>query len=134
MRYITLTEEEQQQLEDLQKTSANFVVRARCLCLLLSNKGNSMAEVSRLVNVHWHTVERLFNKWNVADGESKLLALYSAKGQGAKIKLLAVAELLPDLVEKHNRNLKPVLDILEKEHSIKVSKVTLLNFLKGARL
>lgn len=88
MRYVSLVDEGRHDLENLHKTSSNSVVRARCLCLLLSDKGNSMAQVSRLLNIHWHRVERLFNKWDAADAEDRLSALYSAKGQGAKIKLL----------------------------------------------
>jgi|UPI00037E16E0 transposase len=66
--------------------------------------------------------------------ENKLSTLSIAPGRGAKVKLEPVAELLPALVEKYSRNLKPILDVLEKEHSIQVSKVTLKNFLKGVGL
>ncbi len=134
MRQLTLSIEEQQKVENLYNTSPNRVVRERCLCILLSNQGNSMTKVSKTVNVSWRTVVRLLNKWDALDSNQKLTALYTAKGQGAKVKLKPVADLLPDLVEAHNRNLNPVLDILEKEHSIKVCKLTLQNFLKGAGL
>jgi len=134
MRQLTLSIEEQQKVENLYNTSPNRVVRERCLCILLSNQGNSMTKVSKTVNVSWRTVVRLLNKWDALDSNQKLTALYTAKGQGAKVKLKPVADLLPDLVEAHNRNLNPVLDILEKEHSIKVCKLTLQNFLKGAWL
>jgi len=134
MRQLTLSIEEQQKVENLYNTSPNRVVRERCLCILLSNQGNSMTKVSKAVNVSWRTVVRLLNKWDALDSNQKLTALYTAKGQGAKVKLKPVADLLPDLVEAHNRNLNPVLDILEKEHSIKVCKLTLQNFLKGAGL
>jgi len=134
MRQLTLSIEEQQKVENLYNTSPNRVVRERCLCILLSNQGNSMTKVSKTVNVSWRTVVRLLNKWDALDSNQKLTALYTAKGQGAKVKLKPVADLLPGLVEAHNRNLNPVLDILEKEHSIKVCKLTLQNFLKGAGL
>jgi transposase len=134
MRYITLNEAEKQELENLHKTSNNFVVRERCLCLLLSAKGNSMVSVASLMNINKQTVRRLVHKWDESDTSDKFSALYSAKGQGAKMKLDPVSELLPELVEKHSRNLKPILAVLENEHSIKVSKQTLQNFLKGAGL
>lgn len=86
------------------------------------------------MNVHWHTVDRLFNKWNDADSDEKFSALHSASGQGAKIKLKPVAVRLPELVEKHSRNLKLILDTLEEGHNIKVGKITLQNFLKPAGL
>jgi len=134
MRQLTLSAEDKQNIENLYKTSPNSVVRERCLCILLSNKGNSMTKVAKIVGVNWRTISRLLNKWDILDSEQKLLALYSAKGQGAKLKLKSVADLLPHLVEEHNRNLNPILDILEKEHSINVCKLTLQNFLKDAGL
>ena len=134
MRHITLTETETAQLEDLYKNCPNSVVRQRSLCILLSSKGYSMLEVSIMLDIHRHTVRRLANKWDRASDEDKLLVLYTAKGQGAKLKLESVAELLPSLVERHNRNLKPILDTLEKDHGIKVCKQTLRNFLKGTGL
>lgn len=134
MSCIRLTEAERQELENLHKTCLSFVVRERCFSLLLSDKGNSVTQVSRLTNRHRHTVEKLFSRWSDAPAHERLTNLFSAKGQGAKIKLKPVAELLPDLVEQHSRNLKPIFAVLEKEHSIKVSKKTLQNFLKGSRL
>jgi len=134
MRQLTLLEKEKQSIENLYKTSPNSVVRERCLCILLSNQGNSMSKVAKIVGVNWRTISRLLNKWDALDADKKPLALYSSKGQGAKLKLKPVADLLPDLVEEHNRNLNPILDILEKEHSINVCKLTLQNFLKDAGL
>jgi len=134
MRRLTLTEQEKQKIEDLYKTSPNSVVRERCLCILLSNQGNSMSKVAEIVCLSWRTISRLLNKWDALDSDQKLSALYSAKGQGAKLKLKPVADLLPDLVQEHSRNLNPILDILAKEHSINVCKLTLQNFLKDAGL
>lgn len=134
MRQLTITEEQKQKVEDLYKTSPNSVVRERCLCIMLSNQGNSMSKVAEIASVSWRTIFRLLNKWDALDSDQKMLALYSAKGQGAKLKLEPVADLLPNLVEEHSRNLNPILDILEKEHSINVCKLTLQNFLKDAGL
>lgn len=134
MRHIRLAEEEKLQMDDLQKNSPSFVIRRRCLSLLLSDNGHSITQVSRMLNVHRHTVERLINKWSTSNVDQKLSLLYSAKGQGAKVKLEPVADILAGLIEQHNRNLKPILDILEKEHSIKVCKSTLQRFFKGIGL
>jgi len=134
MRYVKLTEEEKQQLESLYKTSSNAVIRQRCLCLLLSNKCNSIIQVSELLSISRRTVMRLIAKWDKFSSENKLLSLYSLKGQGAKVKLKPVVDILSTLLKQHNRNLKPILDVLEKEHSIKVCKYTLQTFLKGIGL
>lgn len=134
MRYIRLTEVEKQVVVDLQKMSANSVVRERCLWLLLSDRGNSMSEVARVTQTNWLRIVRLFNAWDKAIGEDKFSVLSIAAGRGAKVKLQPYIQELKVLVEEHNRNVKPILKILEKEHSIKVSKLTLLNFLKGTGL
>lgn len=134
MRYISLTEEEKHQLTVLQKASGNSVVRERSLCLLLSDKRFNVKEIASLTNLCRQTISTLLTTWESALPENKLSTLCIAPGRGAKVKLEPVAGLLPDLVEKHSRNLKPILDALQKEHSIQVSKVTLQSFFKGAGL
>jgi transposase len=134
MRQVRLTENEQFQLEKLQKQSANSVIYRRCLCLLLSNKGNSLIAISSLLNIHWNTVSRLLDRWEKTCSEDRFSALYSFKGQGAKAKLSPVADILPALIERHSRNLKPILEKLEKKHLIQVCKLTLQTFLKGTGL
>ncbi|MEN9917863.1 MAG: hypothetical protein RL662_299, partial [Bacteroidota bacterium] len=122
MRYISLTEEEKHQLTELQKASGNSVVRERSLCLLLSDKRFNIKEIVSLTNLCRQTISTLLTTWESALPENKLSTLSIAPGRGAKVKLEPVAGLLPDLVEKHSRNLKPILDALQKEHSIQVSK------------
>lgn len=128
IRFIRLTEEEKDYLEDLYKTSPNHVTRERCQCLLLSNQGHHMSEISRLLNINWLKIVRLFNSWESAQDKYKTLSISS--GRGAKVKLASVKELLPDLVKKHSRNLNPILEELETKHDIRVCKLTLQNFLK----
>ncbi|MFR9553413.1 MAG: helix-turn-helix domain-containing protein [Rikenellaceae bacterium] len=134
MRYIILSENEKEQLEELYKDSDSWVIRRRCQALLLSNNGHSLAEVAKLLNIHWNTVSRLIDRWESNDADNRLSVLSTNVGQGAKLKLNPVIDILPGLVEKHDRNLKPILEILEKEHSIKVCKFTLQSFLKGTGL
>ncbi|MFR9574352.1 MAG: helix-turn-helix domain-containing protein, partial [Rikenellaceae bacterium] len=124
MRYIILSENEKEQLEELYKDSDSWVIRRRCQALLLSNNGHSLAEVAKLLNIHWNTVSRLIDRWESNDADNRLSVLSTNVGQGAKLKLNPVIDILPGLVEKHDRNLKPILEILEKEHSIKVCKFT----------
>ena len=132
MRYINLSEEEKEHLAKFQNTSKNSVVRQRSLCLLLSDKGFNIKEISYLTGLCRQTISTLLTAWESSSPENKFSTLRIAPGRGAKIKLKPVADLLPELVEKYSRNLKPILDVLEKEHSIQVSKVTLKSFLKGA--
>lgn len=128
MRYIDLTEAENQKLGELYKTSNNHVTRERCLCLLLSAKKHSMKEISRITGINWLKIVRLFNEWKQA--EDKYTTLSIAKGRGAKVKLESVKDILPALVDQHSRNLNPILDELKTKYNIRVCKLTLQNFLK----
>jgi len=134
MRHIRLTEEEKDELEALRKNSPNLVVRERSSMLLLSSNGLCVNEIALLFNHMRHTVSRVLSTWENRGNEPIVSVLSVKSGRGARAKLSPVAHLLPQLVENHNRNLKPVLAILEKDHKIKVSKQTLRNFLKGTGL
>jgi transposase len=132
MRVISLTEDERQELELLLKTSGNSVIRERCSMLMLSDNGLCVNKIAAITHHTRHTVSRFLNQWERRGAVPTLDVLSVAKGRGARIKLAPVKELLPELVEKHSRNLKPILAILEKEYSVTVSKQTLQNFLKEA--
>lgn len=134
MRFIVLTKLEREQLENIQKTSTNFIERSRCLQILLSDRKNSMAEVSRITKVDLQAVIRLFNAWDSASAENKMNTLSIASGRGPKVKLEQVRDKLPEMVEKHSRNLNPILHWLDIEYNIKICKQTLRTFLKDARL
>ncbi len=134
MRYIILTIEEREQLEHSYKTSTNFIERSRSFQILLSDKKKSMAEVSRITNIDIQAIVRLFNAWDSASAENKMSTLSIASGRGPKVKLEQVRDKLPEMVEKHCRNLKPILHWLDIEHDIKICKQTLRTFLKDDRL
>lgn len=134
MRYITLTAKEREKLEQTYKKSTNFIERSRCLQLLLSDKRNSMAEVSRQSNTDIQAIVRLFNAWESASEENKMKTLSVASGRGPKFKLEQVRDKLPEMVMKHSRNLNPIIHLLDIEHNIQIFKQTLQTFLKDARL
>jgi len=134
MRYVILTNKEREQLEHSYKTSTNFIERSRSLQLLLSDRKNSMAEVSRITKINSQAVVRLFNAWNSASAENKMNTLSIASGRGPKVKLEQVRDKLLEMVEKHSRNLNPVLHWLDIEYNIKICKQTLRTFLKDARI
>ena len=134
MRILILSKSEREKLEYLQKYSTNLVERNRSLTLLLSNKGNSMSTVAKLMNIHWLSVKRLLDSWERANEKNRFSVLRQAKGQGAKVKLSSIADQIPKLVENNNRNLNLVIEDIEKLYGIKVCKLTLQNFLKENRL
>ena len=128
MRYILLTDKEREQLEQTYKSSNNFIERSRSLQLLLSDKRNSMAEVSRQSNTDIQAVVRLFNAWDSASEENKMKTLSVASGRGPKFKLEQVRDKLPEMVVKHSRNLNPIIHWLDIEHNIRICKQTLQTF------
>jgi len=130
MRHVVLTKNEVKQLTDLQKHGKTSLERNRSMCLLLSNQKLSMSTVAKLTNVNRMTVVRLLDTWENSPAENRIDTLYRVAGQGAKMKLEAVREQIPELLENNNRNTKLVLEDLEKTYGIKVCKITLQNFLK----
>jgi len=132
MRFVSLSEEEKEELEKLYKTSSNSVVRNRSLSLLYSNERRSIKEVSELVHMSRRSIERLLNSWE--SSSNKFDALSIASGRGANLKLEPVRELLPVMIKQHARNLNPILEELAVKHNIQVCKLTLQNFLKDLGL
>ena len=128
MRIVELTEEENARLEHLYKTSNNVVIRRRSLSLLLSNDRHSIKSICSITHVERTTLYYLYNAWEAAQGEDKYTVLSIAEGRGAKVKLNAVKEQIKDMLREYNRNLNPILHLLETEHHIKVCKLTLQNF------
>jgi transposase len=131
MRFIKLTEEELNVVEKLYKTSENSVERERCMFLKLSAQKRSIMEITRIMGVKRLKISRFFDAWEKAHGlEEKKKTLRIKKGRGAKLKLEKVQDIVPSLVKEHHRNLNVVLNILEKEYHIHISKNTLKTFLK----
>jgi len=130
MRYIKLDLEEFQKLTELHKSSASETTRKRSNCLLLSHQKYTIIELSDLLNTSRRSIERWFNSWE----KNKYDSLEIAKGRGVKTKLKGLEKEIENELKQHSRNLKNVLDYIEKEHSIKICKKTLQNFLKDTGL
>ena len=103
--------------------------------LKLSGDKKSMMEISRIMKVGRLRVTLFFNAWESAKTlKVKQETLGVKKGRGAKLKLKIVADILPELVKENSRNLNVVLEILEREHQLKMTKQTLITFLKGTKI
>lgn len=126
MRYIKLNIEEIQKLKEIHKSSSNETSRKRSNCLLLSHQKYTIIELSKLLDISRRSIERWFNSWE----EKKYDSLEIAKGRGVKTKLKGLEKEIEKELKLHSRNLKNVLEYIEKEHSIKICKKTLQNFLK----
>ena len=130
MRYIKLNQEEIEKLTLIRKNSEKETSRKRSNCLLLSHQKYTIIELAKLLDISRRSIERLFNSWE----ENKYDSLVIAKGRGVKTKLKGLEKEIEKELERHSRNLKNVLEYIEKEHSIKICKKTLQNFLKDTGL
>ena len=129
MRYVTLKTEEIDALESKSKNSNN-TIRKRSQCLLLSNQGRTIIDLSSIFDVDRRTIERWFYKWK----KEGVNSLPITTGRGVKTRLRGLEEVISILLETHSRNLKNVLLHLEEKHNIRICKKTLQNFLKDTGL
>ena len=130
MRYVTLKTEEIIALELLYKSALDNSTRKRSHCLLLSHQKRKITDLSKVFGVNRRTIERWLDDW----AKSGLDSLPILPGRGVKTRLKGYEEVIETQLELHSRNVKNVLLHLEKEHSIKICKRTLQNFLKDTGL
>lgn len=130
MRYVSLSLEEIEVLESLQKNSTNNTVRERCRCLLLSYQKRTIIDLSSIFNVSRRTIERWLNKWELRGFDS----LAIEPGRGVKTRLKGFENEVSQQLELHNRNLKYVITYFNNQHQIIICKKTLQNFLKDTGL
>jgi len=130
MRYVTLKTEEIIALELLYKSAIDNSTRKRSHCLLLSHQKRKITDLSKVFGVNRRTIKRWLDDW----AKSGLYSLPISPGRGVKTRLKGYEEVIETQLELHSRNVKNVLLHLEKEHSIKICKRTLQNFLKDTGL
>lgn len=134
MKFIKLTEREKILLEQNSENENKRLAR-RCKAILLANKEiYSMQEISEMSGICRTSVYYTFREWEEFKEAKprkriKLLGqIYS--GRGAKSKLEPIKDKLPNLVKKYNRRTKKLLQIIEDNYGIQVTRVTLQNYLK----
>ncbi len=98
----------------------------RSHCLILSNKKVNINNLASIFNVSRRTIERWIVTWEL-HGEKSLKIQDS---RGAKLLLKGLEDKIQEQLVIHNRNIKNILDYLEKSHNISICKRTLQNFLK----
>lgn len=130
MRYVILETEQIIALELLYKSAVDNSTRKRSHCLLLSHQKRKITDLSKVFGVSRRTIERWFDDW----AKSGLDSLPILPGRGVKTRLKGYEKVIETQLELHSRNVKNVLLHLEKEHSIKICKKTLQNFLKDTGL
>lgn len=114
-RYVSLTDEEVQDLKGTDQMRVHPYFKNRCFCLLLSNRGWKINELADIFEVQEASIRRWFNAWE----SFKLEGIYIKKGRGRKPTLpisdpeivslveelitdqpLKVLTILPDISEK----------------------------------
>lgn len=134
MKHIELTEQEKILLIQSLKSDNECLVK-RCKAILLSNQEiYSMQEIAEKLGICRTSVHYIFKEWEQLKKykpKNKIEILSEiGEGRGAKSKLEPIKDKLPALVKKYNRRTKKLLQVIEENYEIKVTRVTLLNYLK----
>lgn len=138
MKYIKLTEREKTLLIQSLNSENERLVK-RCKAILLANQEiYSMQEIAEMLDICRTSVHYIFKEWEEFKEEKpkKRIRLLGQiyDGRGAKSKLEPIKDKLPDLVKKYNRRTKKLLQVIEENYGIKVTRVTFQNYLKKIRL
>lgn len=134
MKHIELTEGERTLLIQSLKSDNERLVK-RCKAILLANKEiYTMQEIAEELGICRTSVHYIFKEWEQLK-KYKLknrINIFSeiGEGRGAKSKLEPIKDKLPDLVKKYNWRTKKLLQIIEENYGIKVTRVTLQNYLR----
>jgi transposase len=129
MRFVRdLSEETQKILGRIYKQSQHHLVRQRAQCILLSFQGWTMPELIQLFGISRKTLHTWLTRWE----DERLAGLYDRAGRGRKPKLTdEQKQQVRAWVKAEPKNLKKVLDQIQAEWGIKVSKDTLKRVVKA---
>lgn len=130
MRNIDISESDLKILKKRFKNHKSPIIQKRLRILELSFQKKSMKEIAEELNIGRTTLYHFFETWDNASYADKQKILFVNEGRGAKHKLDPVKEILPSLVEKYNKNIKKILQVLEDEYDIQVCSQTLRKYLK----
>lgn len=122
-----LTSELESELQKIYSKDSRAHIRKRAHCILLSNKGFSVPDISTINDLSRNTLLRLIFRWNRIGIDS----LEDKKGKGRHPKLSAEQiEFAIGIIRDNPKNLKVAIEKLEEKFGIKVSKDTLKRILK----
>lgn len=134
MRFIELSDFEIESIKEQFKNHKSPVIQKRIHMLELSSQYKSMEEIAKELNISRTTVYHFFEAWENAEYKDKRKTLFIKEGRGAKPKLDSVKGELPILIEKYNRNIKKILQVLEDDYDIQVCSLTLHKYLNNQGL
>lgn len=126
-RYIKLEPSEIITLEEGYKNISHHQFKSRCHCLLLSNEGYDMANLSKIFGVTQPSITHWFDSWE----QKGIVGLQNKKGQGPKFILTQSDEAtIKAKVQASPQELKRVREELKEELKKEFSQKTLERFLK----
>lgn len=122
-----LSSETEKMLLRIYKDSKSPQVRRRAHCILLRFRGFGTEKLMIIFGVSRRTLQYWYKKWE----EEKLVGLYDQTGRGRKTKLKEEQrEQVREWVKQEPKNLKRVIEKIQKEWGVDVSKDTVKRILK----
>jgi transposase len=107
--------------------SKKHETRQKAQCILLSNKGFCINQLIVFFDVHLNTIYNWLDNWD----KEGMLSLYHKKGQGRKLLLENMKKQeIKDLVKENPKQLKKVISQIAEKHEVKISKRTLIRYIK----
>jgi transposase len=131
MRFIKLTDAELKTLQEGHKNGSQFQFRNRCFCLILSNQGKSVSELTEFFEVSRITIYSWFDAWH----KNGIVGLMNKPGRGRKSILSlqnpAHIKSVKAAIRKNPQSVKSVVAELESKIGSPMHPETLKRFLKN---
>ncbi|MGE5658162.1 MAG: helix-turn-helix domain-containing protein [Actinomycetota bacterium] len=122
-----LSSETEKMLLRIYKESKSPQVRRRADCILLRFRGFDTEKLMIIFGVSRRTLQYWYKKWE----EEKLVGLYDQMGRGRKTKLKEEQrEQVREWVKQEPKHLKRVIEKIQNEWGVDVSKDTVKRILK----
>jgi len=132
MRYIKLTKNEKNILDERMRSNISFREHQRIHCITLSSRGYKMNELSDIFEVDRDTIGHWFNSWEEEGIDG--LKDDPKNGRPRSLTEQESTEVI-QLVEENPRQLRRIIPLIEERFRKKVSKDTVKRTLKrGASL
>lgn len=126
MRFITLTEEEKRYLENIIVSDNRTRPIKRAQAILLSNKGENVQKISKLMDVAEYRIYQWFNRYK-DDGYD---GIYDKSGCGRKSLIKISSKEIVKEVVSETLSIKASCGILSKKLGIDLKPDTLKYFLR----
>jgi transposase len=131
MRFVKLTEPELLTLQEGHKNGSQFQFRNRCFCLILSNQGKSVIELTQFFEVSRITIYSWFDAWETGG----ICALMNKPGRGRK-PILSVqnpkhVSAVKKAARRNPQSVKSMIAELEPKIGSQMHPETVRRFLKN---